>query len=383
MTETLTDNPLLTERFPIQFTAIKAEDIEPAIQLLLEQMKRRLADLGGPGVSRSYENILLTLDTMTEPLDFAMAVVQHLEAVVTTPELRAAYNAVQGPVSMFYTSIPLDANLWSAVKAVQESGAAQDLAPVHKRYLMKTVSRFRRSGADLDAQGKQKLEAMEVELTKATTKFSENVLDATNAFEIVVTDEDKLAGLPESARMAARESAKSKGKEGWRLTLHGPSYIAAMTYLDDGQLRRQLWEAYSTRAAAGLYDNRGLLVEILKLRREKARLLGYRDFADLVLEERMAHLGEQAQAFIEDLQTKTEPFFERENRSLAEMGRSLGYREIQPWDVSYLAEKQRKALYDFDEEELRPYFLLDRVVAGMFDIFSRVLGIKVIEEPDI
>lgn len=383
MTETLTDNPLLTERFPIQFDAIKTADIEPAIHLLLEQMKQRLADLGGSDIPRAYENILLALDAMTEPLDFAMGLVQHLESVVTTPELRAAYNAAQEPVSMFYTSIPLDAKLWSAVKAVDRSAEARDLAPVHKRFLDKTVSRFRRSGADLDAAGKQKLEAMEVELTKATTKFAENVLDATNSFEIVITDESKLAGLPESARMAARESAKTKGKEGWRLTLHAPSYVAAMTYLDERSIRQQLWEAYNTRAASGTYDNRALLVEILRLRREKAQLLGYRDFADLVLEDRMAHLGEQAQAFIEDLEKKTQPFFERENRSLAEMGKSLGYQQIQPWDVSYVAEKQRKALYDFDEEELRPYFQLDRVVAGMFDIFSRVLSIKVIEEPDI
>ncbi|HEX3681854.1 MAG TPA: M3 family metallopeptidase [Bryobacteraceae bacterium] len=383
MAEILTDNPLLTERFPIQFDAIKAEDVQPAIQLLLEQMKKRLADLGGPGVPRTYENILLGLDKMTEPLDFAIGVVRHLEGVVTTPELRAAYNAVQGPVSMFYTAIPLDTKLWSAIKAVGESAEARDLAPVHKRFLKKTVSAFRRSGADLDAAGKQKLESIDVQLTKATTKFAENVLDATNSFEIVITDESKLAGLPESGRMAARESAKAKGKEGWRLTLQGPSYIAAMAYLDDRSVRQQLWEAYNTRAASGAYDNRALLVEILRLRRDKARLLGYRDFADLVLEDRMAHLGEQAQGFLEDLYKKTQPFFERENHSLTEVGQTLGYGEMRPWDVSYVAEKQRRALYDFDEEELRPYFQLDRVVAGMFDIFSRVLGIKVIEEPGI
>jgi oligopeptidase A len=383
MTETLTDNPLLTERFPIQFDAIKAEDVQPAIQLLLEQMKTKLAGLGGSGVPRTYENILLALDRMTEPLDFAIGLVRHLEGVATTPELRAAYNAVQEPVSMFYTSIPLDAKLWSAIKAVNESAEARELGPVHKRFLKKTMSAFRRSGADLDAAGKQKLEAIDVELTKATTKFAENVLDATNSFEIVITDDSKLAGLPESAKMAARESAKAKGKEGWRLTLQGPSYTAALTYLDDRPLRQQLWEAYNTRAAAGTYDNRALLVEILRLRREKARLLGYKDFADLVLEDRMAHLGEQAQGFLEDLYRKTEPFFERENGSLAEMGQSLGYEDMRPWDVSYVAEKQRRALYDFDEEELRPYFQLDRVVAGMFDIFSRVLGIKVMEEPGV
>ncbi len=381
--QTLVDNPLLVERFPIQFDAIKAEHVEPAIHLLIEQMKQRLADLGKPDIPRTYGNILISLDKMTEPLDFAMAVIRHLESVVTTPELRAAYNAVQEPVSMFYTSIPLDANLWTAVKAVNETGEAASLDAVHKRFLKKTITGFRRAGADLDAAGKRKLEELDVELTKATTKFSENVLDATNAFELTITDEQKLAGLPESARMAARESAKSKGSEGWRLTLQGPSYTAAMTYLDDGPIRQQLWQASNTRATAGEYDNRALIARILQLRREKARLLGYKDFADLVLEERMAHTGGQAQSFLDELRRKTEPFFAHENESLAEIGRTLNYAEVRPWDVAYLAERQRQALYDFDEEELRPYFQLDRVVAGMFDIFSRILSIKVIEEPGV
>ena len=383
MSEELKDNPLLIERFPIRFDAVKAGHVEPAIRVLLEQMRNRLASLGGPNTLRTYQDILIGLDEMTDPLDFAMSIVRHLESVATTPELRAAYNAVQGPVSIFYTSIPLSQDLWTAVKAVNESGQVTDLAPVHKRFLHKTVSNFRRAGADLDAVGKKKLEELDVALTKATTKFSEHVLDATNAFELLISDEAQLAGLPESARVAARASAKSKSKEGWRLTLQAPSYIAATTYLDDRPIRQQLWEAYNTRSTAGEYDNRGLVLEILRLRKEKARLLGYRDFADLVLEDRMAHKGEQAQAFLADLQRKTEPFFERENASLAEMGHTLGYESLEPWDVAYIAEKQRLALYEFDEEQLRPYFELTRVVAGMFDIFSRLLGIKVAEEPGV
>jgi oligopeptidase A len=251
MTEQLTDNPLLIERFPIQFEAVKADHVEPAIQLLLEQMNQRLVALGGPDTPRTYQDILLALDQMTEPLDFAMALVRHLESVVTTPELRAAHNAVQGPVSAFYTSIALNANLWKAVQAVNESGEKEKLAPVHRRYLDKTVTGFRRAGADLDEAGKKQLEELDVALTKATTKFSENVLDATNAYEFLIADESKLAGLPESARLAARASAQSKGREGWRLTLQGPSYTAALTYLDDQGIRRDLWEASNTRADFG------------------------------------------------------------------------------------------------------------------------------------
>ena len=381
--QTLVENPLLTERFPIQFDAIKAEHVVPAINLLLEQMRNRVADLGKPGVPRTYENILLTLDRLTEPLDFAMSVVRHLEGVATYPELRAAYNEIIGPVSQFYTSIPLDTNVWAAIKAVAESEQAANLAPVHKRFLDKTVSSFRRAGADLDEEGKHKLEALDIELTRITTKFSEHVLDATNAFELIVADEAQLSGLPDVFRQAARESAASKEKDGWRFTLHAPSYTPAMTYLDDRAIRQQLWQASNTRATNGDLDNRTLIQEILRLRHEKALLLGYRDFPDLVLENRMAHHGATAQQFVEDLEQKTKPFFDREIHDLKEAGRQLGYNDLQPWDVAYIAEKQRKALYDFDEEELRPYFELDRVVAGMFDIFSRLLSIKVIGEPGV
>jgi oligopeptidase A len=383
MTEESNSNPLLDAAFPIRFDEVKADIVEPTILALLEEMRARIGKIGNNSSNPSYESVLTALDHATEPLDFAMSVVRHLESVATTPQLRDAYNAVQGPVSMFYTSIPLNAELWNAVKRVHESEEAKSLAPVHLRNLQKTVTGFRRAGADLDAAGKAKLEELDVELTKVTTKFSQNVLDSTNAFELILTDEGQLAGLPESAIGAARESAKSKGKEGWRFTLQGPSYVAALTYLDDRQIRHELWEASNTRATRGELDNRGLILEILKLRREKARLLGYADFADLVLDERMAHTGARAQAFVEDLRKKTLPYFEKENQSLFELGHKLGYPTVEAWDVSYLAEKQRKELYDFDEEELRPYFELNRVVDGMFDIFSRVLGIEVTEEAGI
>src|SRR5271165_6809257 len=162
-----------------------------------------------------------------------------------------------------------------------------------------------------------------------------------------------------------------------------PSYIAAITYLDDRRIRQELWDASNRRATFGEFDNRPLVTEILRLRREKAQVLGYRDFADLVLEDRMAHTGAQAQQFLAGLDAKTAPFFERENESLAALGQSLGYSAVEPWDVGYLAEKQRQALYNFDEEELRPYFQLDHVVSGMFEIFGRLLGIKVVEESGI
>lgn len=382
MPQETTANPLLTEQLPIPFTAIQAAHVEPAIAALLPEMNARIDVLGSRQTPSTYRDVLLALDSVTEPLDSAISLVRHLESVVTTPELRAAHNAVQEPVSAFYTSIPLRSDLWSSIKAVEASGEAGTLSPVHRRHLEKTVRGFVRSGADLNPEDKRKLEQLNVDLTRITTKFTENVLDSTNAFELLITDEASLAGLPESARMAARESARSKEKEGWRLTLQSPSYVAVMTYLDNRDLRRTLWHAYNSRAASGEFDNRSLVLEILRLRREKALLLGFNDFSDLVLEERMAHSGASAQAFLDDLYEKTRSSFERENRELAEWSKTIGYDDIQPWDVSYLAEKQRQALYDFDEEELRPYFPLEQVMAGMFDIFSRLFAIRIVSEPD-
>jgi oligopeptidase A len=245
-----------------------------------------------------------------------------------------------------------------------------------KRFLTKTIDSFKRHGAELDPAGKARLKEIDVELTELTTKFSEHVLDSTNAYELVLTDEQKLTGLPPAAVAAARASAEAKGKTGWRFTLQAPSYLALMTYLDDAAIREQVWRAYNTRATSADYDNRPLLVKILELRNEKARLLGFRDFADLVLDDRMAHRGDAARKFLDDLRTKTEPRFRQENAQLAE----FAGKTIEPWDIAYWAEKQRAALYDFDEEALRPYFPLERVVNGMFEIFGRLFGVHVAEE---
>jgi oligopeptidase A len=326
------------------------------------------------------------LDTLTEPLDWAMGVVRHLESVATYPELRAAFNAVQPEVSAFYTGIPLDAGLWQNIKAFAATPEAAALSGERRRFLEKTIDTFRRHGADLDRAGKEALEALDVELTQVTTKFAENVLDSTNAFELVLTEEKSLAGLPPTATASARESAQRKGLAGWRFTLQAPDYFAVMTYLDDANVRRQVYDAFSVRATEAGRDNRPLLARILELRGKKAALLGFRDFADLVLEDRMAHTGARALDFLEDLKTKTERRFAEENGELHEFRRSIegaAAPELAPWDVAYYAEKQRAALYAFEEEALRPYFPMERVVAGMFELVGRLYGIRVEEESGV
>ena len=373
-------NPLVDRKFRIPFDRIGAQHVEPAIGELLRDARGRLDKLAADPRERTFDNTLLALENVTEPLGYAMDIVGHLESVATTPELRAAYNAVQPPVSEFYSSIPLNADLWKQLKRYAATAEATELTGARGRFLSRTLDRFRRSGAELDAAGKKRLAEINVELTKRTTKFSENVLDATNDFELVIEDESKLAGLPESAIEAARESAGKKGKRGWRFTLQAPSYIAVMTYLDDAGIREQIYRAFSTRAAGGRFDNRENVKEILALRREKAELLGYRNFADLVLEDRMAKQGEEAQSFVRSLKAKTDGAFAAENAGLLAFRKSLegdGAPELAGWDVAYYAEKMRQAQYDFDEEELRPYFPFDSVVVGMFEVVKRLYGIEV------
>jgi oligopeptidase A len=366
-------NPLLEINFRVPFDKIQATDVEPAIDALLQKSNENLEQ------TIASNDPLLALDTMTENLDYAMAVVRHLESVATTPALRAAYNAVQPKVSAFYSGLVLNEKLWNAVKTYAATNEAKSLTGTLHRYLTKTVASFKRHGADLDQAGKARLQAIDIALSEITTKFSENVLDATNAWDLFITEEDQLAGLPPSAVAAAKASAESKAAEGWRFTLQGPSYLAVMTYLDDSSIREQVWRAFNLRGAQAPYNNRTLIAKILELRREKANLLGFADFADLVLDDRMAHQGERAQSFLANLREKTEKRFKEENAELE----AFAGRELAPWDIGYYAEKQRLALYDFDEEALRPYFSLDRVVDGMFKIFGRVFGIEVKPEENV
>jgi len=368
-------NPLLEIQYQVPFDQILAEHVEPAVGELLREAQSRVDAVAANPGARTFANTLLGLDAATERLEYAVAVARHLESVATSPELRAAYNAVQGPVSAFYSGIPLNEGLWKALRGYSVTADAEGLNGVRRRFLTKTMDTFRRHGAELDASGKTRLQEMDVELTQLTTKFAENVLDATNAFEMVLTEEGRLAGLPPTAVAAARQSAASKGLDGWRFTLQAPSYTPLMTYLDDASIREQVYRAFNSRSAGGAFDNRALAASILELRREKARLLGFADFADLVLEDRMAHTGARAQEFLDRLRAKTEASFRRENQELE----AFAGRPLQPWDMAYWAEKQRAALYEFDEEALRPYFPRERVVAGMFEIAARLFGIRVEE----
>jgi oligopeptidase A len=375
-------NPLIQLGFEIPFDQIEAAHVEPAVDELLASSQEAVdAIVAAEGV-RTYTGTLGALEEATEALERAMTAIDHLESVATTDALRAAYNATRPKVSAFWSELAMNDGLYQAVRAFSETDEAASLPSTEKRFLKKTLDDFRRHGAELSAEDKAKLQAIEIELTKLTTEFSQNVLDETNAFELLITDESKLAGLPQSAIQAARENAIGKGVEGWRFTLHAPSMIPVLTYLDDANIREHVWRAYNSRAVSGERDNRRIIKRILELRRNKADLLGYGDFSDLVTEDRMAKIGAKAKAFIDDLRARTQAAFGRENEELQ------AYRDeveggsasvLEPWDVAYYSEKQRQAKYDFNEEELRPYFPLDRVLDGLFATAQALYEIDIVE----
>lgn len=374
MADALLNNPLLSITHPIAFDRISAEHVEPAIEHLLQECRQRVARLEQPDLPRTYEATLAALEEATLPLELAMGVVGHLESVATTPALRGAYNAVQPKVSAFVSSISLSPGLYRNLLAFSESEEVKRLDPTRARFTTKTIDSFKREGAGLEPEQKKRLEALNVELTNTTTRFSQNVLDATNAYELIIEDVARLRGLPERAVLAARASAESKGKSGYRFTLQAPSYQPVLMYAEDRALREELYRAMNSRALSEPFDNRELVERILHLRQEKARLLGFQHFVDLVLHDRMAQKGSRARDFVHDLEQRTRSAFEAENKALQ---RYAGDVKIEPWDVAYYAEKQRRDLYAFDEEALRPYFSLDAVLSGLFEIVGRLYGIKV------
>ncbi len=378
----MSSNPLLHIPYEIPFHEIRPAHVLPAIETLIENAKGALSAIKNLEGSRTYENTLGALEDATVPLSTAMTVVGHLESVATTPDLRKAYTAAQPLAAAFWSTIPLDGELYDAIHTYAATDDAKALDPVRARLLEKTLRSFRRNGAELSPAKKEELTAIQVELTEKTTLFAQHVLDATNAFELIIEDESRLEGLPESAKNAAAASAKSKELSGYRFTLQAPSLIPVLTYLDDSAIRERLWRAYNTRATSGERDNRGLILEILKLRNRKAKLLGYEDFADFVLEERMAKSGGAAMSFVDELREKTLPFFQKENAALLSFQQATlndAAATLNPWDVGYFAEKLRKERYDFDEEILRPYFKAESVLEGLFELAKELYGIEIEE----
>ncbi len=371
-------NPLLSGTFRIPFHEIRAEHVEPGIRQALSDARGAVDAISGDDASPTWENTLGRLDEALETLSERIGPVSHLVSVAETPELRDAYNTMLPEVSAFWSSIPLDERLWMRVKAYADTGEASSLSGIRARHLEKTVRDFRRAGADLPKERKEHLQALRVDLAQLQQKFSENVLDATAAYSYLVDDESRLDGVPEAAKRRFRAKAKEGGKDGWLLTLDYPSVEPILKYCRDREVRREILVAFTTRCRDGEFDNRQLLARILRLRDEIADILGYEDFPDYVLADRMAGTGARAIEFEADLVERTRPYWERDAAELMEHARTLGIDTLEPWDVSFTMEHLRKQRYDIDDEVLRPYFPLGRVLTGMFEIVHRTFGFKIV-----
>jgi oligopeptidase A len=383
----MSSNPFLEPAFEIRWSQLTPELIVPAIEQALVGAQTAIDAVAAQDLATvSYDNTFLALEHATEQLGLAWGKVTHLQSVADSPALREAHNALLPKVSAFYSAIPLNGELWARLKAFAAKPDAQKLAGVHRRFFEETMTDFRQQGADLPEDKQARLAAVQTELAQVTDKYAQHVLDATNAWQLVVEDEARLAGLPAHAKAAARRSAESKGigsadKPAWRFTLHMPSQEPFMTYLEDEALRREMWTAAIAVGAKEPHDNTPLVPKILALRAEKAALLGRPHFADLTLERRMAKTGAKAWAFLEDLQRRATNAFAKESRELEEYkaqqtGKPVA--PLAPWELGFWSEKLRQERYDFDEEQLRPYFPMNRVIGGLFELAKRVFGLEIV-----
>ncbi len=377
-------HPFLSPEFQIRWSTLVPEAVEPDITHALMQAKQNIEVIcvQDPAAA-TYDSTFLALEKATEELGRGWGRLNHLDSVCDSPAQREALNKMLPAVTDFYSSIALNDRLWAMIKAVGESVEIASLDSVGKRFVEETLFDFRSSGADLPVDKKQRVAAIEAELSKITKEYSEHVLDSTNAWELLITDEAKLAGLPESAKAGAAANARAKGHENaWRFSLQFPSMFPIMQHLHDDTIRRQVWEASSRVGAVGEFDNTALVWQILELRQEKANILGHENFADLTILRRMAKTGQSALKFIEGIHARIHPAFLAEYKQLgqykaAKSGQPVS--ALEPWEVAYWSEKQRQENYDFDEEVLRPYFSVDGVMAGMFEIASRLFGITIRE----
>ncbi|MGD7651774.1 MAG: M3 family metallopeptidase [Verrucomicrobiales bacterium] len=379
-------HPFLSSDFHIRWSELVAEAIEPDIRHGLELAKAAVEEICAQDVATAtYESTFGALEDATEVLGHGWGRLNHLDSVANNEKQREGLNKMLPEVSDFYSSIALNERLWAVLKAVGESDAMADLDAVRKRHVEETLEDFRQSGADLPPAEKKRVAEIEAELSKLTQEYSEHVLDSTNAWELVVEDEEKLAGLPESAKAGALANAKAKGvatdeKPAWRFTLQFPSMYPVMQHVHDDGIRKQVWEGSAKVGGYGDYDNTPLVWKILALRQEKAEILGFGNFADLTLLRRMAKKGGEALGFVENLHDRIETAFhadlkQLENFKAAKTGGPVEM--LEPWEVAYWSERQRQESYDLDDEVMRPYFPVDGVMAGMFEIASKLFRISI------
>jgi oligopeptidase A len=377
-------NPLLELDGLARFDAIAPGHITPAIDVLLKDCRSAVARVTAPSTPATWDSIVEPLDDAMERLGRAWSAVSHLNAVVDTPQLRAQYNANLPRLTQFWTELAQNEALYAKYKAIAARDDFAALPAARRRVIANELRDFRLGGAELSPPDKERLRAVRERQAQLSTRFAENVLDATNAFELLIEDAAQLAGVPADTLQMLREAAQDDAKPGYRLTLHAPSYLPVLQYADDRGLRERLYRAYSTRASEfgrPEWDNTRLIVELLRLRREQAGLLGHRDFAELSLVPKMAESPLQVLDFLRDLARRARRFAERDMDELKEFAaRELALPDLQAWDVSYASEKLRQARYAYSEQELKQYFQEPRVLAGLFEVIETLFSVAIRED---
>lgn len=383
-TSSANTNPLLNgpEILP-HFREVKPGDVTPALDRLLADAQQALDRAGADGTPPTWQDFVLPLQRGTERLSHAWGLVQHLNSVMDTPELRETFNQNLPRVVEFWTRVGQNEPLFSKYKALKNGAGYAALTPAQKTAVDHEVRDFRLSGAELVSPARERFAAIQEELASLQQKFSENVLDATNAWELLIPDTEegrqRLAGLPEDAIEAARADAQRQQKEGYRFTLQFPSYFPVMQYAHDRALRETVYRAYATRAAEDTpHDNTPLMMKILALREEKAQLLGYANYAELSLVPKMAESPQEVESFLRDLARRARPFAERDLAELREFAAGkLGLPDLQAWDMAYASEALKQARYSFSDSEVKQYFSLPRVLAGLFGLIERLFQVKI------
>ena len=378
------ENPLLQSFDLPPYSAIKPEHVEPAVDAILADNRAAIAALLATQATPSWSGLVLALDELGARLGQAWSPVSHLNAVCNSAELRGAYEACLPKLSEYYTEMGQNRALFQAYEALASSPEAAGFDVAQKTILEHTLRDFRLSGIDLPAAEQKRYGEIQMKLSELTSAFSNQLLDATQAWTKQIADEAQLAGLTDSAKAQMKQAAEAKGVDGWLISLEFPSYYAVMTYADDRALREEVYTAYCTRASdqgpnAGQNDNGPLMEQILDLRQELARLLGFGSYAELSLASKMAESTDQVLSFLRDLGVRGKPFAEQDLAELKAFAAEQGLSDLQSWDVGYYSEKLREQRYSISQEILRAYFPIDKVLSGLFVIVERLYGIQIRE----
>ncbi len=386
MIDNTMSNPLLHLTDLPPFSAIKPEHVEPAIDQILADNRAAIKSLLADNLTPDWDTLMHPLENLEDRLARAWSPVSHMNSVVNNDALRDAYNACLPKLSQYATEIGQNQQLFAAFKSVAK---APTLSVARKKAINNALRDFRLSGVDLPEKQKQRYMAIQQELSALTAKFSENVLDATQAWSKHVEDEKHLPGLPDSAMAMAKQSAEQKEQSGWLFTLEFPSYFAIMNYADNRALREEMYVAYVTRASdqgpnASEFDNTPLMGKILALRHELAQLLGFENYAQRSLATKMAPDTEKVTAFLRDLADRSLGMAQEELNELKTFARDeLGLDTLEPWDITYASEKLRLHRYALSQEDLKPYFPETRVVSGMFEVVNKLYGLNIRELTDV